>query len=129
MAVTAAGAAERQDVRMPSRLDDLLDAAIVLAALGLHVGAALLADAFPPSGTFEVVIIALPMVVQVVALVLLLVRRDRRGLAVACLLEWLLVLYVLPAGWLGLSFIPAAAVLTLALYRPRRVSSDPAATG
>jgi hypothetical protein len=108
---------------MASRLDDLLDAAIVLGAAGLHVLAVRRLDALPPSGAFETVLLVLPLVAQLLAVVLLVGRRDRRGLQGACLLQWLLVLYTLPASFLGVSFVPAAAVLTLALYRPRRLSS------
>lgn len=108
---------------MASRLDDLLDAAIVLGAAGLHVLALERLDALPPSGTFETVLFVLPLLAHLVAVVLLVVRHDRRGLQGACLLQWLLVLYTLPASFLGLSFVPAALALSLALYRPRRLSS------
>ena len=112
------------DDRVTSRVDDLLDALLVLAAAGLHLFAAARLDALPPSGVFESLLVGLPLVAHAAAVVLL-VLRDRRGLQGACLLEWLVVLYTLPASFLGLAFVPAALVLSLALARPRRrVSSD-----
>lgn len=45
------------------------------------------------------------------------------------MLEWLLVLFSLPAFGLGLTFVPAAVALTVAALRLRSVSSAPRAAG
>lgn len=105
-----------------------LEAVLVLVAAGLHLAAAEYNDVLPPYGALETGVVALPLLGHAVALVLLLVRRDRRGLQGACLLQGLLVLYLLPAGSEGVSFLPAALALVLAVWRPwLRVSSGPAA--
>lgn len=108
--------------------DDLLDAALALLAVGVHLGMAATVDRFPPELDFSAVFVALPPLLCVVAALALLVARDSRPLQVACLYTWLMVLYTLPAELLGLRWVPSALVLTLALARPR-FSSDRSATG
>lgn len=101
----------------PSR-SALIDAGLVLVALGLHLGGAFLLDLFPADRPFEHVVVGVPAIVLVAALVLLYARSDRRGLQAACLVQWLLVLYTLPAKFAGLAFVPSAVILSLALFRP-----------
>jgi hypothetical protein len=101
----------------PSR-SALIDAGLVLVALGLHLGGAFLLDLFPADRPFEYVVVGVPAIVLVAALVLLYARSDRRGLQAACLVQWLLVLYTLPAKFAGLAFVPSAVILSLALLRP-----------
>lgn len=57
----------------------------------------------------------------------LLFRHERRPLQVARVFTWLMVIFTLPAG-LGLAWVPSAALLTVAVLRPR-LSSAPSATG
>ena len=83
----------RPDLRRP----DLIDAGLVLAALLLHAGGAFLIDMMPPNRPFEVLLIGLPALVLLVALAAVLVRGERRPLQAACVLQWLLVLFALPA--------------------------------
>ncbi len=91
-----------------------------LAGLGLHVAACFWLGYLPPNRLFEVVVTALPTVLVVAAVVAALVRPgERRPLQAASLLEWLLVLFALPANFVGLLFAPAAAVLSFALSRER----------
>ena len=113
---------------MKPRKDDLLDAALALAAAGVHLAMAATVDRLPPEMDISVLFVVLPALLAVVAAVAVLVARDLRPLQVACLWTWLMVLYTLPAELLGLRWIPSALLLTLALVRPR-LSSDPSATG
>lgn len=101
----------------PSR-STVIDVALVLVALGLHVGGAFLLELSPPDRPFEYFVVGVPAIVLVAALALLYARGDRRGLQAACLVQWLLVLYTLPAKFAGLAFVPSAVVLSLALLRP-----------
>ncbi|MCW2613635.1 MAG: hypothetical protein JWN08_629 [Frankiales bacterium] len=107
--------------------DDAVDAALALAAVGLHLGAAAYLDRLPPDLGIDLLLVVLPVLLGVVAVVALLVRADRRPLQVACTAEWLLVLFTLPAFGLGLAFVPAAAVLSVAVLRPRVSSARPVA--
>lgn len=107
----------------------LIDAALILVAIGLHLGAAYLLELFPPNRVFEYFIVGLPLLVLVGAVVALLARGDRRGLPIACLTQWLLVIYALPAKFVGLAFVPSAVVLSIALLRKTvvdAVTDDPA---
>lgn len=104
---------------MTRRRDDLLDTLITLAGLALHVAASYQLDVFPPNGGFEAFIVGLPLAVGAVAIIALLVRGERRPLKTACLVEWLLALYTLPASFVGLAFVPSAAVLSIAVFRTR----------
>lgn len=108
--------------------DDVLDAALAVVAVGLHLGAAAYLDRLPPRGAFELVLVGLPVLAGVAAVLALVVRSDRRVLQGVCVLQWLLVLFTLPAFGLGLAFAPSAVVLTVAALRPR-LSSDRAAAG
>lgn len=106
--------------------DDALDAVLAVVATGLHVAAAAAADYLPPDDVFDAVLGGLPVVAGVAAVVLLL-RSDRRGLQVACTLAWLLVLFTLPAFSICVTLVPAAVVLSIAVFRPRLSSGRPAA--
>lgn len=97
---------------------DLRDAALILVALGLHLGGAYLLDLFPSDRPFEFFVVGLPALVLLAALGVVYARGDRRGLQAACLVQWLLVLYTLPAKFAGLAFVPSAVVLSVALLRP-----------
>lgn len=131
-------------LRLDLTRPDLIDAGLVLVALLLHAGGAYLIDMMPPNRPFEVVLIGLPALVLVGALVAVLARGERRPLQAACLLQWLLVLFALPAKLAGLAFVPAALALSAALVLHQRaatatdhvaptadepVSSAPSATG
>lgn len=107
--------------------DDVLDALLALLALGLHLAAAGYQERLPPDSVLDVLLVVVPALAIAAAVVLLVVRRDRRGLQVACTLEWLLVLFMLPAFFMGLAYVPAAAALTAALVRPRLSSGRPVA--
>jgi hypothetical protein len=111
----------RPDLRRP----DLIDAGLVLAALLLHAGGAFLIDTMPPNRPFEVLLIGLPALVLLVALAAVLVRGERRPLQAACVLQWLLVLFALPAKLAGLAFVPAALALSAALLWRSRSSAGP----
>ena len=113
---------------MKPRRDDLLDAALALVAVGVHLAMAASVDRLPPELDVSVLFVVLPPVLALVAAGAVLVARDLRPLQLACLYTWLMVLYTLPAQWLGLRWVPTALVLTVALVRPR-FSSDRAATG
>ena len=91
-----------------------------LAALGLHVGACSRLGYLPPNRAFEVLVTVLPALLVVAAAVAAVLRPDeRRPLQAAALLEWLLVLFALPANFVGLLFAPSAALLSVALSRQR----------
>ncbi len=107
------------ELLLDPRLSRALDALLVLVAIGLHLGAAFHAKIVPPYGNLETGLLVLPLVVQVVALGLVLALGDRTGIAVACLLQWLIVLYLLPSGLFAFNFAPCALALTLAVVRPR----------
>lgn len=109
--------------------DDSLDATLAVAAVGLHLAAAALLDRLPPDGGIGLLLVVLPVLAGLASVVALLVRSDRRLLQGTCVLEWLLVLFTLPAFGLGLTFVPAATVLTVAALRARSVSSAPPAAG
>ena len=96
-------------------IDVLLVALSVLAHLLVSIRIAIV----PPVGNLETGVLVLPLIADAVAIALLLLRDDRTGLSVACLLQWLLVLYLIPAGFLGLVYVPAALLLSLAAFRPR----------
>lgn len=108
--------------------DDAVDAALALAGAGLHAAAAAYLDRLPPGLGLDLLLVVLPVLLCVGAAVALAVRGERRPLQVACTLSWLLVLFTLPAYFLGLAFVPAAAVLSVAVFRPR-VSSDRSVAG
>ena len=108
---------------MRPRRDDLLDAGLALVAAGVHLAMAARVDRFPPEVDFSALFVALPVVLCVVAALALLVARDARPLQLACLYTWLMVLFTLPAQFLGLNWVPTALVLTVALVRPQ-LSSD-----
>lgn len=97
-----------------------LDVLLIAAAFSLHLLACAGNGILRPVGAFETGLLVLPLVAQALAAGLLLVRRDMRGLQGACLFQWLVVLYLLPAHFLGLAFAPSALALSLALARPGR---------
>ena len=113
---------------MPLRRDTLLDASLASLAAGVHLAMAGVADRWPPELDFSVLFVVLPAVLAGVAALVLLVNGDRRPLQVACVYAWLMVLFTLPAQWLGVHWLPTAAVLTFALMHPA-VSSDRSAAG
>ena len=101
-----------------------LQVLLPLAALGVHVAACSWLGYLPPNRVFEVLVTALPTLLAVVAVAAAVVRPgERRPLQAAALLEWLLVLFALPANFVGLLFAPAAALLSVALSRPRTRST------
>ncbi len=100
-----------------SRRDALLTALLIVAALGLHLAAGYRLDYVPPDRLFEVVVMGLPALADAVAVVALAVRGQRRPLQAACLLQWLLVLYTLPASFAGIAFVPSAVALSVAVSR------------
>lgn len=116
-------------MRLPAR-DSLLDAGLASLAAGVHLAMAGLVGRFPPEPELgvELLFVGLPVLLAATAAVTLLVNGDRRPLQVACVYTWLAALFTLPAFFLGLAWVPTAAVLTLALVRPR-VSSDRSAAG
>ena len=111
-------------MRTPTR-DDLLDAGLVSLAAGVHLAMAAVVGRFPPEVDFSMVFVALPATLAAVAAVALLVAGKRRPLMVACVYTWLIALFTLPAHFLGLAWVPAAALLTTALLRPRLSSARP----
>lgn len=100
-----------------SRRDALLPTLLIVAALGLHGAAGYRLDYVPPDRLFEVVLMGLPVLAGVVALLALVLRGERRPLQAACLLQWLMVLYTLPASFAGLAFVPSAVALSAATSR------------
>lgn len=107
------------------RRDTLLDVLLLVLALGLHLAACAVIEILPPSGGFETTILVLPVLADVLAIALLLVRGDLRGAQGAAVLQCLVVLYLLPDSFLGLRFAPAALCAVAAAVRPRTaLSSD-----
>lgn len=96
------------------------DLALVATGTALHLAAAAVLDLLPPGSAVQLLLVGLPVVVAVAAVAALVLRADRRVLQGLAVLEWLLVLFTLPAFFLGLGFVPAAAVLTVAARRPAR---------
>ena len=113
-------------MRRPDR-DDLMDAGLASLAAGVHLAMAETVERFPPELDFSVFFVALPMVLAVTAAVSLLLG-ERRPLLVACVYTWMMALFTLPAQFLGVAWMPTAAILTLALLH-KRVSSVPSASG
>lgn len=105
---------------------ELIDAALIVVALVLHLGGAFLLDLFPPDRLFEWFIVGVPALVLLGALGVVYARGDRRGLQAACLMQWLVVLYTLPAKFAGLAFVPSAVVLSYALLRPAQAPDEQA---
>jgi len=116
-----------QDVAVQRNRDDLLDASLAMLAAALHVAMASVVDRFPPELDLSIAFVVLPALLSAGAAVVLLLRPERRPLQVACVYTWLMVVFTLPAG-LGLAWVPSAAVLTVAVLRPR-LSSAPSAAG
>ena len=114
-------------MRLPDR-DSQIDAALASLAAGVQLAMAALKDRFPPELDLSLLFVGLPALLAAVAAVVLLVHGDRRPLLVACVSTWLAALFTLPAYGLGLAWVPAALVLTVALARPR-LSSDRSAAG
>jgi hypothetical protein len=108
---------------VPLRRDTLLDAGLASLAAGVHLAMAATADRWPPEADFSLLFVVLPALLAAVAAVVLLVNGDSRPLLVACVYAWLMVLFTLPAQFLGVRWLPTAAVLTFALLHPA-VSSD-----
>lgn len=108
---------------MPLRRDTLLDAGLATLAAGVHLAMAATADRWPPEADFSLLFVVLPAVLAGVAALVLLGNGDRRPLYVAAVYAWLMVLFTLPAQFLGVRWLPTAAVLTFALLHPA-VSSD-----
>lgn len=113
---------------MPLRRDTLLDAGLASLAAGVHLAMAATADRWPPEADFSLLFVVLPAVLAGVAALVLVVSGDKRPLYVACVYAWLMVLFTLPAQFLGVRWLPTAAVLTFALLHPA-VSSDRSAAG
>lgn len=113
---------------MPLRRDNLLDAGLASLAAGVHLAMAATADRWPPEADFSLLFVVLPAVLAGVAALVLVVNGDKRLLYVACVYAWLMVLFTLPAQFLGVRWLPTAAVLTFALLHPA-VSSDRSAAG
>ena len=107
--------------------DDAIDAVLTAVAVGLHLAAARSLDRLPPGFGLDLLLVDAPVLAGVVAAVAVLARSERRPLQVACTLEWLLVLFTLPAFGRGLALVPAAVVLSVAVFRPRLSSARPAA--
>lgn len=107
--------------------DDTVDAGLALGGVALHLAAAAYLDRLPPGLGLDLLLVVLPVLLGVGAAVVVALRSDRRPLQVACTLEWLLVLFTLPAYFLGLALVPAAAVLSVAVFRPRVSSAPPVA--
>lgn len=108
---------------MSSRRDLVL---LVLTGLGLHLAACYPLGYLPPDRAFEVLVTALPLALGAGAVLAVLLRDEPRPLQAGCVLEWLLVLFALPANFSGLWFVPSAAVLSLAVARVPTGSPDPA---
>lgn len=108
--------------------DDLIDALLASLAAGVQLALAAVADRFPPELDFSLLFVAGPAVLASVAALALLFLGDRRPLQVACVYTWLMVLFTLPAYFLGAAWVPAALVLTGAVLRPR-LSSGPSDAG
>ncbi|MBC7374812.1 MAG: hypothetical protein H7323_12565 [Frankiales bacterium] len=107
--------------------DDALDAGLAAVAVGLHLAAASALDRLPPGFGLDLLLVDAPVLAGVVAVAAIVLRSDRRPLQVACTLEWLLVLFTLPAFGRGLALVPAAIVLSVAVFRPRLSSGRPVA--
>lgn len=103
------------------RRDHLIDAAIALAGVGVHVVAVILLDRFPPSSTLEYLFVGLPIALGLVGAVALAVRGERRPQIAACGWTWTMALFTLPAFGLGLALMPGAALMTLPVLRPTGV--------
>lgn len=114
-------------MRTPGR-DDLLEAGLASLAAGVHLALAARADYFPPELGFSALFVVVPVLLAAVAAVALLLRGERRPLLVAAVYASMMVLFTLPAGFLGLSWLPTAVLLTVAVLHPR-VSSAPSAAG
>ena len=109
-------------------LDNSVDVALAVVAAGLHLGGAADLERLPPDSFLDVFLVVLPVLAALTGAGLLVVRGDRRGLFVACLLTWLIVLFTRPAFGQGLAFVPAAIALTVAARSPA-VSSDRSVAG
>ena len=108
------------DLPRPAPLHLLLP----LAALGLHVAVCSRLGYLPPDRAFEVLVTVLPTVLVGAALAAAVLRPgERRPLQAAALLEWLLVLFALPANFIGLLFAPSAAMLSVSLARQRAAAT------
>lgn len=112
---------------MHLRRDDLLDAGLASLAAGVQLAMAALVDRFPPQLDMSLLFVGLPALAAAAAAVALL-AGERRVLQGACVYTWLMAVFTLPAYGLGLAWVPAALLLTLAVARPR-LSSGPAAAG
>jgi len=112
-------------MRSPTR-DDGVAAGLAALAAAVHVGGTALADR-PLDLDLSLLFVGLPVLLAVAAAAAVL-GRERRPLQAACLWAWLMVLFTLPAGGLGLFWLPAAALLTVALTRAG-LSSDRRAAG
>lgn len=108
--------------------DDLIDALLASLAAGVQLAVAAAVGRFPPEADLSLLFVAGPALLAALAAVALLFLGDRRPLQVACVYTWLMVLFTLPAYFLGLAWAPAALVLTAAALRPR-VSSARSAAG
>ena len=107
---------------MTSRRADVVDVALLAGSLGAFLVAAAVLDILAPTGIFEWLLVGVVSLAHVGAAALLLAPGDRRAVSALCLAMWLLVLFALPAYFIGLYFAPSALLLTLALYRPRSMS-------
>lgn len=99
------------------RRTDLRDAGLALAAAVVHVGAVFLADRWPLELDFSFLFEGLPAVLAVVAAVVVVVRADRRPLAVACFWAWAMAVFTVPAYFLGLWFVPTAVLLSVPFWQ------------
>ena len=97
--------------------DDVVDATLAALAAALHVAMAALVDRLPPDGAISLLFVAFPPAAAATGAVVLLLLGDPRLVQGACVYTWLMVLFTLPAYFLGLAWMPSAVVLTVAALR------------
>ena len=97
--------------------DVVVDATLAVLAAAVHVAMAALVDRLPPDGAVSVLFVALPPAAAATGALVLLVIGDPRLVQAACVYTWLMVVFTLPAYFLGLAWVPSALVLTVAALR------------
>jgi predicted permease len=103
----------------------VLDATLATLAAGIHVAMASLVDRLPPEADVSALFVAFPPVAAATAALVLLVTGNRRLLQGAAVYTWLMVVFTLPAYFLGLAWVPSAVLLTVAALRPGRAVRTP----